>query len=156
MKKAVADWLRKWADRLDLAGAPKRTGWSFTFEEGWGTVFNQDGRGCPLWYYGNEDFQLAHDAAAPSADPCCEIKWVAVGSLTPDGVSVLGSAEVTSASFTRRMNGYDEVDVGQRRPAKVPRWRVTLRCDMDSWVSLPGKTFREAVEGMFGRSGIRG
>jgi hypothetical protein len=53
--------MRTWADRIDHAGAPKAIGWSFTFEENEGIRFREDGRGCRLWYYGEDDYQRAHD-----------------------------------------------------------------------------------------------
>lgn len=155
MKQRLADWLRKKADRLDPDGAPRRTSWSFTHEDGWGTVFNQEGRGCPLWYYGKDDYTRSHDDAS-LAEPE-KVEWVTIGSRTPDGVHVLGSAEVTKAMTTRRSIGYDVIKIpGVARAARVPRWRITLMCEMDSFVTLPGATYPEAVEGMFRRNGIRG
>jgi hypothetical protein len=152
----LASWLRKYADRLDYDGAPKRTSWSFTHEDGWGTVFNQDGYGCPLWYMG-DDYELAHEVSHPELGGPCDVKWVTIGTQTTEGVHVLGSAEVTSAVTTRRINGYDEASVpGARRKARVPRWRIALRCEMDSFVTLPGDTYQEAVIAMFGKPGIRG
>ena len=60
----LARLLRRWADRLDHYGAPKKmTRLSFTFEHGEGLVVRTDGRGCPLWYYGNDDYARAHDEA---------------------------------------------------------------------------------------------
>lgn len=56
----IAGRLRCWADRIDRYGAPKMTGLSFTFETGWGTVTNREGRGCPLWFYGDSDYERAH------------------------------------------------------------------------------------------------
>jgi hypothetical protein len=52
--------MRRIADRIDYAGAPKCTGWSFTFEPGKGVQFNQDGNGCPLWYLGDLEYYRAH------------------------------------------------------------------------------------------------
>jgi len=59
----LARWLRRWADRLDDAGAPKAIGWSFTFEHRRGIVFRDDGRGCPLWYLGDAERARAHTEA---------------------------------------------------------------------------------------------
>ena len=33
--------------------------WSFTYEEGEGIRFRQDGRGCRLWYLGDADYDRA-------------------------------------------------------------------------------------------------
>lgn len=64
----VARRLRMVADRLDHAGAPKATSWSFTFEEGIGIAFRQDGRGCRLWYLGDTEYEKAHSqSGAPPA-----------------------------------------------------------------------------------------
>ncbi len=78
MTKWLAEWLRRVADRIDYAGAPKAMSWSFTFEEGEGIRFRQDGRGCRLWYRGNSDYDRAwsengpRPASAPLADPRLE------------------------------------------------------------------------------------
>jgi hypothetical protein len=156
VKRWLAGRLRTWADRLDWAGAPKPTGWSFTVEGRFGTVFNQDGRGCPLWSY-DEDYLLLRAPESGQPEACEDIEWVTIGMRTPDGVHVLGSAEVPRAETTRRMYGYDEVRVpGARRTAKVPRWHITLRCELASFVSLPGNSYPEALQSMFGRAGIKG
>lgn len=63
MKHWIAKRLRRLADRIDHAGAPKAISWSFTFEPGHGTVFNQEGRGCRLWYLGDAEYDRAHDEA---------------------------------------------------------------------------------------------
>lgn len=55
--------LRRLADRIDYANAPKAIGTSFTFECGEGIRFRDDRRGCPLWYLGDDDYQRAHDEA---------------------------------------------------------------------------------------------
>lgn len=63
MRRRLAEWLRKWADRIDDTSGPRLMGpYSFTIEDHRGTVIRQDGRGCPLWYM-NEDYALAHDEA---------------------------------------------------------------------------------------------
>jgi hypothetical protein len=51
--------MRRWADRLDDDGAPRRMGFSFTFEEGVGICFRDDDRGCPMWYLGRDDYERA-------------------------------------------------------------------------------------------------
>jgi hypothetical protein len=62
-RKALAKWVRRFADRIDHAGAPKITHWSFTFKEGRGLVFRQDGRGCPVAYLGDGQYARAHSEA---------------------------------------------------------------------------------------------
>lgn len=52
--------LRRWADRIDPANAPRSTGWSFTIERGVGFVVHEGrDRGCPLWYLGDDDYDRA-------------------------------------------------------------------------------------------------
>ena len=63
VRTAIAARLRTIADRLDHAGAPKWMHWTFTFERGRGLVFREDSRGCPVWYYGDADYERAHDEA---------------------------------------------------------------------------------------------
>ena len=67
----LAYWLRRLADRIDHAGAPKLMHWSFTFEEGQGIVFREDGRGCPLAYLGDDAYERAHAEAGSGLRPCC-------------------------------------------------------------------------------------
>lgn len=57
----LAALMRKWSDRLDSDGAPKLTGWSFTHEKYVGTVFREDGRGCPVAYLGERALYRASD-----------------------------------------------------------------------------------------------
>lgn len=64
--------LRRIADRLDYAGAPKHTDHSFTFEHGEGIRFRDDGRGCPLWHLGDDDYARAH---AEADKPTPKIDW---------------------------------------------------------------------------------
>lgn len=64
MKHWIAEKLRRLADRIDYDGSPKGTTWSFTIEPGHGIAFNQDHRGCPLWYLGNADYDRAHTEAS--------------------------------------------------------------------------------------------
>lgn len=61
--RRIARWLRRLADRLDYAGAPKAIGWSFTIERGRGIVFREDERGCRLWYLGDDQYLRAHAEA---------------------------------------------------------------------------------------------
>lgn len=82
MKKVrlwLARRLRFAADRIDHAGAPKRCSQlSFTFERGRGLVVHDRHGGsgpqigCPLWYYGDADYQRAH---AESIDPTTWVDW---------------------------------------------------------------------------------
>lgn len=67
--------LRFLADRIDRAGAPKATSMTFTFEDRTGIVVRQDGRGCRLWHYGDEDYERAHDEAGPVATGSAEV-WL--------------------------------------------------------------------------------
>jgi hypothetical protein len=57
--------LRTLADRIDDHGAPRATGWTFTFERNRGMVFHdiQARRGCPVWYIGQDDYAKAHTEA---------------------------------------------------------------------------------------------
>ena len=57
IRQRIAQRLRFLADRIDWYGAPKMTHLSFTFELGEGVVIHEDGRGCPLWYLGNDDYE---------------------------------------------------------------------------------------------------
>lgn len=65
LRARIAGVLRRTADRLDHPGAPKGLHVSFTFEPGAGIVFRDDGRGCRLWYYGDAEYDRAHDEAGP-------------------------------------------------------------------------------------------
>lgn len=66
--------LRRLADRLDVHGAPRHTGMSFTIEHKRGWVLREDGRGCPLWYLGEDDYELAHTQADTEH---IRVDWVA-------------------------------------------------------------------------------
>lgn len=55
--------LRRIADRLDPHNAPRAIGHRFTFEHKEGIRFRDDGKGCPLWYLGDDDFERAHSEA---------------------------------------------------------------------------------------------
>lgn len=59
----LASQLRKYADRIDHAGAPKLTHWTFTFEDYRGMVFREDGRGCRIAYLGDVEYGKAHAEA---------------------------------------------------------------------------------------------
>lgn len=57
--------LRFLADRIDRAGAPKGMSYAFTFETGQGIVFREGtSQGCPLWFYGDADYERAHSEAS--------------------------------------------------------------------------------------------
>lgn len=62
VERWIANRLRTVADRIDQTSGPRRmTSVSgFTFEDGIGTVFRNDGRGCPVWYL-EQDYHRAHD-----------------------------------------------------------------------------------------------
>ncbi len=62
-RQRLARRLRFLADHIDHHGAPKRTHWTFTFEDREGIRLREDGRGCPLWYLGDDDYQRAHTEA---------------------------------------------------------------------------------------------
>lgn len=60
----LARHLRRIADRIDHAGAPKAIGYSFTFEHRRGIVFHEGrDKGCPLWYLGDSAYERAHAEA---------------------------------------------------------------------------------------------
>jgi len=63
LRARIGYQLRKYADRIDHRGATKFTHWSFTFETGRGLVFRDDGKGCPVCYYGDQDYERAHTEA---------------------------------------------------------------------------------------------
>jgi hypothetical protein len=58
--RRLAWWLRCAADRIDHAGAPKLTHWTFTFEKYQGVRFREDGRGCRVAYLGDAEYEKAH------------------------------------------------------------------------------------------------
>jgi hypothetical protein len=60
MRATIGSWLRTLANRIDLAGAPRALHLSFTFERGEGIRIRQDGKGCRLWYLGENDYDKAH------------------------------------------------------------------------------------------------
>lgn len=63
-RERIGWWLRRVADRIDYTHAPKALRASFTFERGRGIVFHEDGgRGCPLWYLQDSDYERAHTEA---------------------------------------------------------------------------------------------
>ena len=68
----LARRLRYLADRIDHAGAPKASHITFTFEERTGIVFREDGRGCRLWYLGDDSYEKAHAEAGPVASATAE------------------------------------------------------------------------------------
>lgn len=61
LRQRLARQLRFLADRIDYAGAPKATHWTFTIEEHEGIRFREDGRGCRLWYLGDAEYEKAHN-----------------------------------------------------------------------------------------------
>ncbi len=73
--KRLAWYLRCLADRIDHAGAPKGMSYTFTFEDREGIRFRDDGRGCPLWYLGEGDYERAH---AEADRPGVRVDWKAL------------------------------------------------------------------------------
>jgi hypothetical protein len=63
----IAGRLRRLADRIDYRGAPKLMHWSFTWEDGEGLKFRNDGRGCRLAYLGDAEYERA---LAEADKPC--------------------------------------------------------------------------------------
>jgi hypothetical protein len=59
----VAGLLRTWADRISPETGPHGIHWSFTYEDREGIRFRDDGKGCPLWYLGADDYERAHTEA---------------------------------------------------------------------------------------------
>ena len=78
--KRLATLLRTLADRIDHEGAPRHMSYSFTFESRRGIVFRDDGRGCPLWYLGDDDYEKAH---AEADNPPVRVNWKALAAGTP-------------------------------------------------------------------------
>lgn len=68
LRQRVARRLRFLADRIDLAGALRPAGMSFTFEGREGVRVNFDRVGCPLWILGEADFERAWDEALTSQE----------------------------------------------------------------------------------------
>lgn len=149
-------WLRRVADRIDHDGAPRRSSWAFTFERHLGIVFNESEAGCPLWYYA-ADFARAHDEAR-FTEGLDTPEWVTIGFRGPEGLVVFGSADIPGASLSRHMDGYDKVPLGgiSGTVARVPRWVITLNCQMRTWVRAPGATYPAAVAALFGKTGGTG
>lgn len=73
----IAERLRRTADRIDHEGAPKITHRTFTFEQGEGIRFREDGRGCHVAYLGDAEYGKAHDQAD---NPAPRIDWAALDS----------------------------------------------------------------------------
>ena len=72
IRRRLAAWLRKWADRIDDERAIKRAGVSFTFERGKGKAVRDDGKGCPLYFIQSE-YERAHtEADSNQPDPKLE------------------------------------------------------------------------------------
>ena len=69
MFRKIARKLRHIADRIDPMGAPRNMSpYSFTFEQGKGIMFREDGKGCPLWYLGEESREKAWSEADTNWD----------------------------------------------------------------------------------------
>lgn len=63
LRRRFARRLRFAADRVDPHGAPRFTGFSFTFDGPDGIRFRDDRKGCPIAYYGMDDYERAHTEA---------------------------------------------------------------------------------------------
>lgn len=85
--KGLPGLLRQIADRLDPEGAPRGMSYSFTFEDGEGIRFRDDGKGCPLWHLGQDDYQRAHTEADSGAagEDTCHVFWGSSGCGLPRG-----------------------------------------------------------------------
>lgn len=75
-RRQAGERLRRLADRIDHRGAPKVTNWTFTFELGRGLVFRRDGRGCPVAYLGDDEFEKAHTEAVYPAPRSWDWAWL--------------------------------------------------------------------------------
>lgn len=82
--RLLAGWLRSFADRIDHAGAPKLTHWTWTFELRQGVRFREDGKGCRVAYLGNDEYEKAHTQAD---NPPARINWKALAEGRPPYVS---------------------------------------------------------------------
>jgi hypothetical protein len=73
VKRLLARWLRRYADRIDYEGAPHAAGFSFTVEPGRGIVVHghssirgrlvpsgQELPGCPVYSLGTDSWLRAH------------------------------------------------------------------------------------------------
>lgn len=72
MKLWLATRLRYLADRIHPDTAFRHPGLHFTMESGRTAVINDQGRGCPIWYYGHADYECAHTEAV---SPMRRIDW---------------------------------------------------------------------------------
>lgn len=63
MRARVGRLLRRCADRIDPAGEPVRSIWTFTYEGGSAVRWRKDGRGCPVWYYRGDGPSRAYSEA---------------------------------------------------------------------------------------------
>jgi hypothetical protein len=79
-----ADLLRRWADRISYETAPRAIGHSFTFEDREGVRLREDGRGCPLWYLGEDDYERAHTEADTAH---VRVDWQTLGVTRPGGAA---------------------------------------------------------------------
>lgn len=76
--RRLARRLRDWADLMDPDNAPRGMSWTFTFERSKGLVLRSDGKGCRLWYIGQEAMEKAH---AEADDPLPPFKTVMLDEL---------------------------------------------------------------------------
>ena len=69
MRVKIGWWLRCLADRIDHENAPKVSQWTFTWEDGIGAVFHNEGistkghKGCRLLIESDAEYEKAHTDA---------------------------------------------------------------------------------------------
>lgn len=72
----IGYFLRTWADRIDRRGAPRAMSYTFTPETGEGIRFRENGKGCRLWYLGEDSYDKAHTEADSAANDAWEAESV--------------------------------------------------------------------------------
>jgi hypothetical protein len=116
LRSRIGHWMRKWADRIDDHGAPRAMGYRFTFEDGEGIRFREDGRGCRLWYYGMDDYEKAHteaDSAAADAEKAERRRLLEIAMSDPDPVKA-GAAATELKGMLYRMSGTVSMNTFER------------------------------------------
>jgi hypothetical protein len=106
IRGCIGWYLRKYADRIDRPGAPKAMHVSFTFEERAGIVFRDDGKGCRLWYYGDDDYERAHAESGPVTGGSSTV-WLPQPPARPGSVIFL-TVQADHATFGRHDPGESE------------------------------------------------
>jgi hypothetical protein len=89
VKRRLARWMRRTADRIDRAGAPKASSMTFTFENRRGIVVHglDDGpaRGCRLWYLNDAEYEKAWTEAVDP--PELRVHWASATASRWKGVA---------------------------------------------------------------------